>query len=156
MTNNTRALSRRLAVVLSLFVFLPVSQAFAAKDPVYTGLFSSTALKGYDAVAYFTEGEPVKGSKKFQHEYNGADWYFSSAANRDTFAKDPAAYAPQYGGYCAWAVSQGYTASGDPTVWKIVDGKLYVNYNDDVGAKWRKDPQGFIKLANQNWPNVLK
>lgn len=144
------------ATLISMFAMLASASAFAGKDPVYTGVFSSTALKGYDAVSYFTEGKAVKGTKKFKTEWNGADWHFTSTANRDAFVEAPEHYAPQYGGYCAWAVSQGYTASGDPLVWKIVDDKLYVNYNDDVGKKWRKDPAGFIKLANENWPSVLK
>ena len=152
---SRRQRSPRLALLASLVFFLPMAEAFAAKDPVYTSLFSNTALKGYDSVAYFTEGKPVKGSRQFRTEWNGAEWHFSSQQNLDAFKADPEAYAPQYGGYCAWAVSQGYTASGDPTVWKIVADKLYVNYNDDVGRKWRKDPEGFIALADQNWPSVL-
>ncbi|MEO0573961.1 MAG: YHS domain-containing (seleno)protein [Pseudomonadota bacterium] len=159
MTSITIHRSRRLpftAVILSFVLATFSASAFADKDPVYTGVFSSTALSGYDTVAYFTDGKPVKGSKKFSTKHNGAKWLFASAANRDAFVANPEKYAPQYGGYCAWAVSQGYTASGDPTVWAIVDDKLYVNYNDDVGATWRKDPVGFIKLADTNWPNVLK
>ncbi|MEL7296687.1 MAG: YHS domain-containing (seleno)protein [Pseudomonadota bacterium] len=130
--------------------------AYADKAPVYTGVFSNTALKGYDAVAYFTEEKPVKGDKQHSTEWNGATWQFSSAENLAKFTADPERYAPQYGGYCAWAVSQGYTASGDPKVWAVVDGKLYINYNDDVGATWREDPVGFIRLADANWPTVLK
>ena len=75
--------------------------------------------------------------------------------NRDAFAANPERYAPQYGGYCAWAVSQGYTASGDPTVWAIVDDKLYINYNKKIGERWSVDPKGFIVLADGNWPKVL-
>lgn len=130
--------------------------AAADKDPVYTGLFSSTALKGYDAVAYFTEGEPVRGDKDYAHEWNGATWLFSSAAHRDAFIADPERYAPQYGGYCAWAVSQGYTASGDPKVWAIVDGRLYVNYDEKIGRRWQQDTAGFIERADANWPRVLE
>lgn len=155
--DRSRSRSWSIPAVLMTMIFGSFSvSAWAGKDPVYTGVFSSTALGGYDSVAYFTAGKPVKGSKQFSTRYEGAKWLFSSAENRAAFIADPTKYAPQYGGYCAWAVSQGYTASGDPTVWKIVDGKLYVNYNDDVGAKWSKDPQGFIKLANENWPTVLE
>ena len=157
-TSNTKA-TRRFsfaAAIVSLFFASFSVNALADKDPVYTSVFSSTALKGYDTVAYFTDGKPVKGSKKFTAEHNGATWHFASAENRDLFTADPDKYAPQYGGYCAWAVSQGDTASGDPIVWAIVDDKLYVNYIDDVGATWRKDPEGFIKLADANWPTVLK
>ena len=82
-------------------------------------------------------------------------WHFASAENRDRFAASPERYAPQYGGYCAWAVSQGYTASGDPLQWKIVDDKLYLNYDSEVQKKWLKDIPGLITKANQNWPAVL-
>lgn len=126
-----------------------------AAGPVYTGLFSNTAVGGYDAVAYFTEGKPVKGSKDFTTEYKDAEWRFASAENLDAFIASPEAYAPQYGGYCAWAVSQDYTAKGDPEYWKIVDGKLYLNYNADVQQKWEADIPGFITKANANWPGVL-
>lgn len=143
------------------FVLAALAAAFAAitgalaKDPVYTGRFSQLAVDGHDAVAYFTEGKPVKGSSEFETEYNGAVWRFSSAENLEVFTADPEAYAPQYGGYCAWAVSQGYTARGNPDNWRIVDDKLYLNYNDEVQDRWEKDIPGFIELANANWPGVL-
>jgi YHS domain-containing protein len=129
--------------------------ALAEKAPVYTGLFGNTAVGGYDPVAYFNAGRPVRGSKEFTATHKGAEFRFASAANRDAFKADPDRYAPQYGGYCAWAVSQGYTASGDPRVWKIVDGKLYLNYNAEVGRTWEKDVTGHIARANANWPQVL-
>ena len=114
------------------------------------------ALKGYDVVAYFTESKPVMGTKEFQHEWNGAKWQFASAANRDLFAADPGKYAPQYGGYCAFGVSEGHKAKVDPSVWKIVDGKLYLNYDAGVGNEWRKDIPGRIAKADKNWPKVMK
>ncbi len=129
--------------------------AYAKTDPVYTGTFSNVALSGYDTVGYFTQGRPVKGNVAFKVNYKGAEFQFASAANLAKFKANPAAFAPQYGGYCAWAVSQGYTASGDPTVWKIVGGKLYVNYNREIGDKWAKNIPGFIKAANGNWPKIL-
>lgn len=128
---------------------------FAAVDPVNKS-FTGTALKGYDAVAYFKEGRPVKGESKFRHDWMGAKWYFASAENRDLFASDPQKYAPQFGGYCAWAVSRGYTASIDPEAWKIVDGKLYLNYSRDVQKMWEADIAGNIRLASENWPRLLK
>ena len=154
--NTNLARPSRFALLLSLFMLLPVAPALADKDPVYTGVFSSTALKGYDTVAYFTEGKPVKGNKNFRTEWNGAEWHFSSQANLDTFLANPEAYAPQYGGYCAWAVSQGKTASADPKIWAIVDDKLYVNYNRKIGKLWESDRDNFIKLGDGNWPTVLK
>ena len=142
---------RAFAAIAALFLSATVS----ADPAVYTGLFSDRAVSGYDTVAYFTEGRPVKGERRFSTEYEGATWLFSSAENLARFEADPEAYAPQYGGYCAWAVSQGYTASGDPDNWAIEDGKLYLNYNDDVQATWNEDRAGFIELADGNWPSVL-
>lgn len=134
---------------------LTAPAAASAEAPVYTGTFSNVALSGYDTVAYFTAGKPVKGTSAYKVTYKGAEWRFSSAANLAKFKAAPARFAPQYGGYCAWAVSQGYTASGDPTVWKIVNGKLYVNYNEEIGAKWSKNIAGFIKAGDANWPKIL-
>jgi YHS domain-containing protein len=128
----------------------------AKEAPIYTALFSKAALGGYDAVAYFTENKPVKGDTKFVSTYKGVEWRFSSAENRDKFQAAPERYAPQYGGYCAWAVSQGYTASGDPQRWKIVGGKLYLNYDVDVQKKWEADIPGFIQKADVNWPAALE
>lgn len=136
-------------------VAAPLQTAQAA-DAVYTRFFSDVAVSGYDPVAYFTQAKPVKGSKKFTATYEGATWRFSSQDNLDTFKADPASYAPQYGGYCAWAVSQGYTASANPKNWAVHDGKLYLNYNSEVQADWDKDRDGFIDLANTNWPDVTK
>jgi YHS domain-containing protein len=136
-------------------VVIATPAAFADKDPVYTGRFSNTAVEGHDAVAYFTQGKPVKGSKDFSTEYQGAEFRFASAENLATFKADPAKYAPQYGGYCAWAVSQGMTAKGDADHWAIVDGKLYLNYNKKIQETWNEDRPGFITTANAEWPNVL-
>lgn len=143
------------ALGLGLATVAVPAPAFAKDAPVYTGTFSNTAVSGYDTVAYFTQGKPVKGSTEFRTTYNGAEWRFASAANLAKFRANPGRYAPQYGGYCAWAVSQGYTASGDPTVWKVVDGKLYLNYNQEIGAKWSKNIPGFIRAGDANWPKVL-
>lgn len=129
--------------------------ALAAKAPVYTGILNNVALSGYDAVAYFTQGKAIKGDQKYAVSYNGADFHFANAKDAAVFKAAPAKYAPQFGGYCAWAVSQGYTAPGDPQVWKVVDGKLYVNFNKEVGERWSKDIPGYIAAANKNWPTVL-
>lgn len=147
-----------LAVALLAVAAMPVTPqpARAAETPVYTGFLSSLAVNGHDPVAYFTEGKPVEGSSAFESTYKGATWRFASAANRAAFDADPAKYAPQYGGYCAWAVSQGYTAKGDPAHWRIVDGRLYLNYNAEVQQNWAQDIPGHIKAADGNWPKVLK
>lgn len=132
--------------------------AALAKDPVdpINKTKSGLALKGYDAVAYFTKSTPTKGSPEFTHSWNGATWQFASAANRDSFAQDPTRFAPQFGGYCAWAVSKNYTADADPTAWKIVDGKLYLNYNQEVQKMWSQDIPGRIQAASKNWPTLHK
>ncbi len=112
---------------------------------------SGLALQGYDAVAYFNESRATEGKQEFSHEWNGAKWLFANSANRDAFTKEPEKYAPQFGGYCAWAVSRGYMANADPQAWKIVDGKLFLNYNKDVQKLWEEDIPGNIYKANQNW-----
>jgi hypothetical protein len=139
-----------MAVLVACFL---ATVAAAGVKPVNTTLFG-VAIKGYDPVAYFTEGKPVEGSKAFEFVWQDAKWRFASAANRDAFKAAPENYAPQYGGYCAWAVSQGYTASIDPSSWRIVEGKLYLNYSADVQKKWQSDIPGFIKTADANWPKL--
>lgn len=128
-----------------------------AGDAIYTGFFNNNAVGGYDTVSYFSEGKPVKGSKKFKTEYKKATWLFSSAENLEKFKASPEKYAPQYGGFCAWAVAaKNDRASGDPLRWNIVDNKLYLNYDKDIQGKWKKDIPGFIETANNNWPELLK
>lgn len=152
-------MSIRSILAATLIAAAPLSltpAAFADKAPVYTGLFNNLAVEGHDPVAYFTDGEPVKGKSDFTTTYNGAEFRFASQDNLDTFLAETAKYAPQYGGYCAWAVSQGYTAKGDADHWAIVDGKLYLNYNKKVQDTWNEDRAGFITSADENWPTVLK
>jgi YHS domain-containing protein len=124
-------------------------------DPVNKSS-NGLALKGYDVVAYFVEGKPVKGRSEFTHDWNGAKWYFSSGRNRDLFAANPEKYAPQYGGYCAFGVSKGYAVDVDPNAWKIVDAKLYLNYDKEVAKTWEKDTSNHIKKADENWPRLVK
>ena len=112
------------------------------------------ALHGHDAVSYFTDGKAVLGAAQFEHQWHGARWRFSSAANRDAFAKAPEKYAPQFGGYCAWAVSRNYTADIDPNAFAVVNGKLYVNYSTAVQVRWRVDRDGNITKAEANWPGL--
>ena len=143
--------------VTALFVALAVTlaPAHAAKAEIYTGFLSNNAVGGYDPVAYFTEGKPVKGSKDHSFEWKGAVWTFANAENLETFKADPVAYAPQYGGYCAWAMADGNFAKGDPDYWKIVDGKLYLNFNANIQKRWEADIPGFIERADAKWPAVL-
>ena len=144
------------ALVAGAIALFAVAAPVQARDAdVYTGTFSSLAVGGYDAVAYFKDGKPVKGNAAFTFDYKGAKWQFASAENLNAFKANPTAYTPQYGGYCAWAVSQGYTASGDPLVWNIVGGRLFLNYDKSVQATWSKDIPGNVVKADKNWPSVL-
>jgi len=113
------------------------------------------AINGYDPVAYFSDAMPVKGVEEFEFEWNGAVWRFSSAENRDVFAADPVAYAPRYGGYCAYAVSRGYTAPTEPAAWTVHEGQLYLNFSLRVRDIWENDIPGYIGKADANWPRVL-
>ena len=127
-----------------------------AAAPVNTTLFG-VAIQGYDPVAYFTDSKPVKGDSRFEQTWNGATWRFASAEHRDAFKAAPEKFAPQFGGYCAYAVSQGHTANVDPeNAWKIVDGKLYLNYSVDVAKTWATDIPGFIRKAEGNWPKLMQ
>ena len=125
-----------------------------ALEPVYSS-FIGGAIRGYDPVAYFTRGEPVKGSNDFSLEWQDAKWKFSSEENKALFIANPEKYTPQYGGYCAWAASQGYTASTDPNAWTIHNGRLYLNYSKSVQQTWSKDIPGNIRKGNTNWPQLL-
>ncbi len=149
----TRPIAAALAVVAAM---LSTPAAMAQKAEIYTGLFSDLALQGYDTVAYFTAGAPVRGSAEFSTEYKGAEWRFANQENLDRFLADPEAYAPQYGGYCAWAVAQGDTAKGDARHWAIVDDRLYLNFNASIQRRWDADRPGFIGEGDANWPSVLQ
>ena len=142
-----------LVALLTLIAALvgPIGPAFAL-DPIFSD--GGTAIRGYDPVAYFTQGKPVEGSPQYTAEYKGARWQFASMENRDLFTATPEKYAPQFGGYCAWAVANNYTASTDPHAWSIKDGKLYLNYSKFVRARWAIDKPGNIAKANQYWPGL--
>ena len=139
------------ASVVALFTI----SATAAGKPAVNVSRGQLALGGYDAVSYITDGKPVQGSASFAYRWMDATWRFASADHRDRFMKDPQRYAPQFGGYCAYAVSRGYTANGDPRVWRVVDGHLYLNYSTDAQKLWAQDVPGNIVKGEQNWPSVL-
>lgn len=130
------------------------SGALAQKAEVYSD--RGGAIRGYDPVAYFTAGRPLRGSPHFSQQWRGATWYFANAENRDAFAATPEKFAPQYGGYCAYGVANNYAVSIDPAAWSIVEGKLYLNYSLGVRNDWSKDIPGHIRKADANWPQVLK
>jgi len=142
----------KILLLLSIFS----CNAVLAADQIYTGYFSHKAISGYDAVAYFSEQKPVRGSAKFTLEYKGADWYFSSQHNLDKFKKNPDYFAPQYGGYCAWAMAENKTAAGNAPFWTIYQDKLYLNYDQEIQDKWLADKDNFIKKAAENWAKMDK
>jgi YHS domain-containing protein len=118
----------------------------AGESPV-----GEVAIGGYDTVAYFKAGKAVKGKESFTFQWHNMTWYFLTGENRDLFAASPEKYAPQYDGYCAWAMAEARKAQVDPEVWKIVDGKLYLNCSVTAYEKWSKDIPDNIKKADANW-----
>ena len=129
---------------------------FAAAALVMTPIVLAAGLEGYDPVSYFAGDKPVKGSEQFVLQHQGETYLFSSADNRERFAATPDRYLPQYGGQCAWAVAQGKLAPGNASVYKVVEGKLYLNFNQSVASRWEKDVSGNIRAADDNWPKVKK
>jgi YHS domain-containing protein len=114
------------------------------------------ALQGYDPVAYFKQGKPSVGDAAITYRWHGATYRFSSMENRQAFTADPERYAPQFGGYCAFAVSRGTTANGDPHQWAIVNDRLFLNNNALAMSLWNEDRPGNIKAGDENWPLISK
>jgi YHS domain-containing protein len=146
---------------LYLLAFIGIAAAFAACSKTETAVGVNTdadgfALKGFDTVAYFATDNAVKGNAKYEYAWNGAKWLFSTEENMKKFQADPEAYAPQFGGYCSFAVSEGYTANGDPEAWKVVDGKLYLNYSKEVREKWAQNQSERIEKGKANWQEFKK
>ncbi|MEL6773509.1 MAG: YHS domain-containing (seleno)protein [Pseudomonadota bacterium] len=127
--------------------------ALARQDAIFKG--QGLAILGADPVAYFTLNKAVEGKRGIRAEWNGATWQFASGQNRERFLADPEAYAPQFGGYCAYAVSRGYTAAIDPVAWTVHQGKLFLNFNTRTRTRFQRDLDGNIAKAYANWPNVL-
>lgn len=143
-------LSRR-AVVAALLC-LPAARLHAGGAGIFTR--DGLALGGTDVVAYFAEGRALAGRPEHAVEWQGARWLFASEENRRRFEEDPQAYAPQFGGYCAYAVSKGALAPTDPEAWTIVDGKLYLNFSPAVRERWAADREANISRAEANWPRL--
>ncbi|MGB1239458.1 MAG: YHS domain-containing (seleno)protein [Pseudomonadales bacterium] len=115
---------------------------------------SKGAISGYDPVAYFLQNSAVKGKKQHHYTWKNNSWYFSSADNLAAFKQAPQKYAPQYGGFCAFAAANDKLVKVDPKAWSIVDGKLYLNYSKSVRKKWKKNPTEYIEDANGYWPSL--
>ncbi len=148
-----RLSARNILRSLILVIFTLVSGAAIAGEINDEG---GVAIQGYDPVAYFTDGKPVEGDPKFTSKYKGAIFQFASAAHRDSFKANPAKYAPQFGGYCAYAAASGSKASVNPEAFTVVNNKLYLNYSKPVRYVWSLDTQTNIVKAEQNWPKISK
>lgn len=136
-------------LTLALFFFTTLSYAqdhYFNKDGI--------AINGYDPVAFFSEDAAVRGSDKYIHEWNGVTWHFKSAENRDSFKLNPEKYAPQFGGYCAYGVSEDHKSPTEPEAFTIVNDKLYLNYNMNVRKMWRKDTGSRIATGEKNWATL--
>jgi hypothetical protein len=159
-TRFAMTLSHRLVLGLSMtalaaslaLAVLPGGSRAETVAPVFAE--EGIAIRGTDPVAYFTDARAVPGDPAIHADWNGARWLFATEDHRTMFLADPGAYAPQFGGYCSWAVAEGYTAPIDPEAWRIVDGKLYLNYSKSVQRTWEKDVPGNISRANVNWPGL--
>ena len=134
-----------------LLLFLLGSASVQAADHIYTPYFNNKAVSGYDVIAYFEQAKPVEGSSKYQFKYQGADWYFSSQANLDKFKAAPVRYAPQYGGYCAWAMSNDKEEPGNAPFWTVYNDKLYMNYDQHILDIWGDNKDAFIRKADAYW-----
>lgn len=152
MDSSIRTKGLLIVIVISYAFFScakssPISPVNATSDGV--------AIKGYDPVAYFTDSRPLGGMPEFKYVWQSAEWRFASFEHLEMFKKDPDKYAPMYGGYCAYAVSQGKTADIDPEAWAISDGKLYLNLDKDVQRLWEKNMREYIQKADEKWPRML-
>ncbi len=146
-----RTTGKKLSLMTAL---LGTSFSLLAADVGMSVDANDLAIKGYDPVAYFTDKGAVQGNPQYTATYNNAIYHFASSANRDQFKANPQAYAPQYGGYCAFGVAMGKKFDTDPHAWKIEDGKLYLNLDKTVQKRWLEDTAGFIQDANSNWTTI--
>ena len=160
MTQKTYAFISSIMTAFLVAAFLAAAplgdQSAMAKTPVPSLNLSQSglALRGYDPVAYFTAGKPVKGSTDITLRHGGGTYHFSTEQNRNAFQSNPAKYLPQYGGFCSYGAAANYKVDGDPKVWNIVDGKLYLNINKSIDRSWDRRRGFYIKKANSNWPKI--
>lgn len=139
--------------ILGLFA-AAAGSAMVATSALPSFAKSPLALTGYDPVTYFSGKSPKQGRAEFTAQHRGLTYQFSSSRNRDAFLANPASYAPQFDGYCAYGVSRGYKVGVDPLAYKVVAGKLYVNYSKSVQRTWSRDISGYISKAHRNWPGL--
>ena len=150
-------LSKRTIVAFATAIALTTGAAVvpaAAAGPDVNVTITGLALRGYDPVAYFTDGKPIPGDYRITARYNEATYRFASQEHKILFETNPVKYLPQYGGFCAFGAAKGVKVDGDPAVWKIVDDKLYLNLAPPVYDRWSEDIPGNVKSANDNWPSL--
>ncbi len=155
MADSTKSLTRILLSLLMAVVASVPAMAGNPQEMTNTGS-DHVAIKGYDTVAYFVEGQPMKGKPEFAYSWNDAQWHFTNAAHRDLFAADPRRYAPQFGGFCSMALVAGKIKDIDPQAWTIIDGNLYLNFTKAFRDKFRRNGTEHIKKAEENWTKALK
>ena len=149
-------LARRATFAVALILGLAITApAFATPADRTNADDTGLMLRGYDPVAYFTLGKPTEGSPEITAEHDGGTYRFVSTEHRDLFVANPSAYAPAYGGFCAFGTAMGRKFDGDPEAWSIVDDRLYVNLNQGVRERWLGNPEGFIRTAEHNWPIIV-
>jgi hypothetical protein len=148
-TLNVTFLTICLTIVFFTWVYAEDDIKLVATDS------NNVAIKGYDTVAYFTEGKAIKGTPEFTVSWHDVQWRFANVRHRDLFASNPERYAPQFGGFCSAGLSMGKKVVADPEQWTIVDGKLYINYNRSALESWRQEKAARIHKANVNWSNYL-
>ncbi|NVO54545.1 YHS domain protein [Rhodobacteraceae bacterium B1Z28] len=143
---------RSLLGALTAFALAP---AASAQDmPVFYAT-DGAAMAGYDPVSYFEGTVPTQGQPEIAVMWKGVEWYFASQKNRELFESNPRAFAPQFGGYCSYAMAYGVLKSTDPSAWQVVEGRLYLTHSPEVEQIWRQDQVGYIAMAEENWPVVL-
>lgn len=143
---------KKIFTLLCSLVLLSLSFATSANDYRH----SLPAVQGYDVVTYQTEKRPLRGNGHYVSEYDGASYVFVNETNKKVFDKNPGKYVPAYNGYCAYGVSVGKKFTGDPEVWKVVDGRLYLNLDTNIQNEWNKDISGHITSANNQWKKIEK
>ena len=140
---------------LGAIILIACVSPLGAQQPVHVNVDrDGLGLYGYDPVAYFVDAKPVLGSRDLTATFDGATYRFATAAHRDAFQADPRRYLPAYGGFCAYGVASGYKVKIDPEAWRIVEGRLYLNYDKRTQAKWVQDIPGYIAKAEKNWPEL--
>ena len=153
--HESSARTVKIITILLLLLLALIPASLGAQSMSNQNVNSSgVALHGYDAVSFQSDGKAQLGSEQYKVDLLGARWYFASAAHRDAFSRNPDTYAPAFGGYCAWSVSEGFVSDSDPKCWEVVSGKLYLFFSDSTKWLWNKDREAHINDAFVKWPSL--